>query len=95
MVLVGIMILTGILGFVVWKNKSIPLLEVLAIGLFVSTLNQNVLDILVSNLSLFKPTKTLQMFWTSVMNRAFFIPLLVVLFIQIYSVCRTLLKKSA
>jgi hypothetical protein len=77
--------LTLIIFLIIWRRNILTLLEVLAILLFVSTINQNLIDIFTANLKVINITKQIQMFWTFFLSRHLFIPALVTLFIDLYS----------
>lgn len=95
MLLICIIIFILFLLMVIWKRNNFTLLEILCIFFMVSTINQNVLDILTSNLKVMAITEETQMFWTSFMNRSFLIPILVVLLIDFLSKAKSITIKNS
>ncbi|MDR6122956.1 hypothetical protein QFZ87_002553 [Bacillus sp. SLBN-46] len=93
MLLMCIFTLLLFLLAIIWKRNNLTLLEILSIFLLVSTINQNVLDILTGNMKVMKITEQIQMFWASFMNRSFFIPLLCILFIDYLSTAKSTFQK--
>lgn len=93
MVLAVILIIIMLQIVLIWKSKNLYLIEILTIWLFISTLNQNILDIMISNLELLEITKSQQMFWSSFFNRYLLIPLLVILFVNFYSISKSTINK--
>lgn len=77
----------------IWKRNNLALLEIMTIGAFVSTINQNFIDIVSANLKLIHITEQQQMFWSSLLISSFLSPLVIILFIDYYSESRTSLQK--
>jgi hypothetical protein len=92
-IIIGITILIFGLILFIWKRNNLTLLEILTIGLFVSTINQNILDIITSNLKYIQITEEINMFWASFLNRSFLIPLLIILFVSFISTSRSIIPK--
>lgn len=87
-----ILIILFLIAFIWWRS-NLSLLEILTVGVFISTINQNFIDIISANLKLIHITEQLQMFFSSLLISAFMTPLLVVVFIGYYSETRTLIQK--
>jgi hypothetical protein len=94
MVLGAIFLIIIIEIFIIWKRKSLYLIEILSLWLFLATLNQNLLDIAISNLDLLEITNMQQMFWASFFNRFLLIPLLIIIFVDSYSLLKSSIKKG-
>lgn len=84
-IITAILMIIGIMLYVIRKLNRLALLELLTIWLFVSTLNQNIVDIAISNLKLFKITEQLQMSGSSLLIRFVLIPLLYMVFSELYT----------
>jgi hypothetical protein len=80
--------------FILRMRKNLFLIEKLTIWIFLATLNQNLLDIAISNLELLEITRSQQMFWASFFNRYLLIPFLIVLFVDLYSVSKSSTNKA-
>lgn len=93
MILVGLFIIILFFISVIWRRKNIYLLEFFAIWFFLATISQNLTDIAMANLELFKVTKKIEMFWASFLNRFLLIPLILILFVDFYSVSKSFIGK--
>jgi hypothetical protein len=81
-VVIGLIVLCGL---VLWYRNSFTVLELLLLWLFISTTNQILLASLSVNLKHVKMTETLQAFCAMHSSAIFLIPLIIVLFIDLYS----------
>jgi hypothetical protein len=79
--------------FLIRMRKNLFLIEKLSIWIFLATLNQNLLDIAISNLNLLEITNSQQMFWASFFNRFLLIPFLIILFVDIFFALTSSVKK--
>jgi hypothetical protein len=90
--IVCIFIITFLTVFI-RKRKNLTFFEGLAIFLLSSTINQNILNIVTVNMKLIRIPKEVNEFFEAFVYRAFFIPLLVVLFIDLYIHSKTMMGK--
>ncbi|MED3623445.1 hypothetical protein P4482_13455 [Neobacillus thermocopriae] len=90
--IVCILIFT-LLTIFIWKRKNLTLFEGLAIFLLSSTINQNILNIVTVNMKLIRIPKEVNEFFEAFVYRTLVIPLLVVIFLDIYTHSKTMTGK--